>query len=97
MFVQKADPTHASRTEDDIIAWTWRVFLESNCSNPEVLLQLPMTKAAVRAMDATQEFLRQKQIQVPEKFVVTGESKRGWTSKFVCTETLNWKFIFVIF
>jgi hypothetical protein len=26
-------------------------------------------------MDATQEFLRQKEIQVPEKFVVAGFSK----------------------
>jgi PhoPQ-activated pathogenicity-related protein len=32
-------------------------------------------KAAVRAMDATQEFLRQKEIQVPEKFIVAGGSK----------------------
>jgi hypothetical protein len=26
-------------------------------------------------MDATQEFLRQQEVQVPEKFVVTGASK----------------------
>jgi PhoPQ-activated pathogenicity-related protein len=31
-------------------------------------------KAAVRAMDATQQFLRQEEIQVPEKFVVSGAS-----------------------
>ena len=34
-----------------------------------------VSKAAVRAMDATQEFLRQQQVQVPEKFIVAGESK----------------------
>ena len=37
------------RSEDDIIAWTWKTFFE-NTTNPSVLLRLPMTKAAVRAM-----------------------------------------------
>jgi len=32
-------------------------------------------KAAIRAMDATQQFLRQQEVQVPEKFVVAGSSK----------------------
>ena len=32
-------------------------------------------KAAVRAMDATEQFLRQKEVQVPQKYVVTGYSK----------------------
>jgi PhoPQ-activated pathogenicity-related protein len=41
-----------------------------------------MTKAAVRAMDAVQEFLRGSQgpgIDVP-RFIVAGGSKRGWTT-----------------
>ncbi|CAF4941810.1 unnamed protein product [Rotaria sp. Silwood1] len=75
-----ADPSQKSRFEDDILAWTWNTFIQSNGSDPSVLLLLPMTKASVRAMDAAQQFLREKEIPVPEKFVVTGGSKRGWTT-----------------
>jgi len=32
-------------------------------------------KAAVRAMDATEQFLRQQEVQVPQKYVVAGYSK----------------------
>ncbi len=33
-----------ARYEDDIIAWVWRVFIETNGSDPHILLRLPMTK-----------------------------------------------------
>jgi hypothetical protein len=33
-----------ARYEDDIIAWLWRVFIETNGSDPYILLRLPMTK-----------------------------------------------------
>ncbi|CAF1530311.1 unnamed protein product [Rotaria sp. Silwood1] len=62
-----ADPSQKSRFEDDILAWTWNTFIQSNGSDPSVLLLLPMTKASVRAMDAAQQFLREKEIPVPEK------------------------------
>ncbi|UJR14404.1 hypothetical protein I4U23_001401 [Adineta vaga] len=75
-----ADPLHKSRTEDAIIAWTWKTFIESNGSDPHVLLRMPMTKAVVRGMDATQEFLRQQEIPAPEHFIISGLSKRGWTT-----------------
>ncbi|MCA9170361.1 MAG: PhoPQ-activated pathogenicity, partial [Planctomycetales bacterium] len=44
--------------------------------------QLPMTKSAVRGMDATQEYLASEQGgNVPiKRFVVSGASKRGWTT-----------------
>ncbi len=32
-------------------------------------------KAAVRAMDATQQFLYEQKVQVPAKFIVAGVSK----------------------
>lgn len=81
-----------ARSEDDIIAWVWKIFIETNGSDPRILLRMPMTKvgeindfiidtiifigkAAVRAMDATEQFLHQQGIQVPQKFVVTGYSK----------------------
>ena len=42
----KNDPTHESRTEDAIIAWTWNMFIENNGSDPEILLRMPMTKVS---------------------------------------------------
>jgi PhoPQ-activated pathogenicity-related protein len=33
-----------SRSEDAIIAWTWKTFIESNGSDPIILLRMPMTK-----------------------------------------------------
>ena len=39
-----------------------------------------MVKAAVRGMDATQEFAKQEWQMPIEHFTVTGASKRGWTT-----------------
>ncbi|CAF3414533.1 unnamed protein product [Rotaria sp. Silwood1] len=74
-----ADPTNRSRGEDAIIAWTWKAFIE-NPDNPYVLLRMPMTKASVRAMDAVQQFAKELGITVPQKFMIGGASKRGWTT-----------------
>lgn len=69
-----------SRTEDAIIAYTWWHFLH-NTSAPDWLLRLPMTKAAVKAMDTIQA-LQAQNSHVPtiNQFVVAGASKRGWTT-----------------
>jgi len=70
------------RTEDDFVAWTWRRFTDeynSGIDNPEVIAYFPMTKSAVRAMDAVQELVRQKRGVEVEKFMIAGQSKRGWT------------------
>jgi PhoPQ-activated pathogenicity-related protein len=68
------------RTEDAIIAYTWDKFLRTG--DEKWPLRLPMTKAAVRAMDAVSAFLA-----TPEgggakvaRYVVSGGSKRGWTT-----------------
>ncbi|CAF1051330.1 unnamed protein product [Rotaria magnacalcarata] len=74
-----ADPTGRNRMEDAIIAWTWKSFID-NTSNPYELILMPMTKAAVRAMDAVQQFATQLGIPVPGTFVISGASKRGWTT-----------------
>ncbi|CAF3638189.1 unnamed protein product [Rotaria sp. Silwood1] len=34
-----ADSTQESRTEDAIIAWTWKTFIEQNGTNPYILLR----------------------------------------------------------
>jgi len=67
------------RWEDDIIAYTWDKCLRTG--QTDWILQLPMVKSAVRAMDAVQTFVRNLEGGFAvERFVVTGASKRGWTT-----------------
>jgi len=79
------DPNFQSRSEDDFIAWTWRTLLnqlESEDEEPNLTIaaRMPMTKAVKRAMDAVTAAAKWR---IPEsnvqKFIVYGESKRGWT------------------
>jgi PhoPQ-activated pathogenicity-related protein len=68
------------RFEDSLIAYTWDKFLRGG--DDEWLARLPMTKAAVRAMDAATQFLAGPaggRVAL-KKFVVAGASKRGWTT-----------------
>jgi PhoPQ-activated pathogenicity-related protein len=68
------------RTEDDLIAYTWDKFLRTG--DEKWPARLPMTKAAVRAMDAVTAFLGSEEGGKTkiDKFVVAGASKRGWTT-----------------
>jgi len=81
-IVFPSDPTKQSRSEDAIIAFTWAHFLD-NPLDPYWLLRLPMTKAAIKCMDATTAFVANfplpSQIKLT-KWVVAGASKRGWTT-----------------
>ncbi|CAF1210020.1 unnamed protein product [Adineta steineri] len=74
-----ADSTQRNRFEDAIIAWTWKTFIDDP-NNSYGLVLLPMTKACVRAMDVVQQFATRLNISVPETFVISGASKRGWTT-----------------
>jgi len=68
------------RVEDDFIGYTWDQYLRTGDDTWPA--RLPMTKAAVRAMDAVTEFLASEaggQATV-DRFVVAGGSKRGWTT-----------------
>lgn len=68
------------RKEDSQIAYTWDKFLRG--ADDEWLSRYPMTKAAVRAMDAIIECMSSAQgggIML-DSFVVAGGSKRGWTT-----------------
>ncbi|MBI4875989.1 MAG: PhoPQ-activated pathogenicity-related family protein [Acidobacteria bacterium] len=68
------------RSEDALIAFTWDQFLKTG--DERWPARLPMTKAAVRAMDAVQAFLAGPAaggVKV-SRFVVAGGSKRGWTT-----------------
>jgi PhoPQ-activated pathogenicity-related protein len=69
-----------SRTEDSAIAFTWDKYLRTG--DERWPMRLPMTKAAVRAMDTVTSFLGSAaggQVKVNE-FIVAGASKRGWTT-----------------
>jgi PhoPQ-activated pathogenicity-related protein len=68
------------RTEDSLIAYTWDKFLRGGDDNWPA--RLPMTKSAVRAMDSVTSFLASDQggKAKVDKFVVSGASKRGWTT-----------------
>jgi PhoPQ-activated pathogenicity-related protein len=68
------------RTEDQIIAYTWVKYLKTG--DETWPLRMPMTKAAVRAMDTVTAFCASAPgggVKV-EKFTVAGGSKRGWTT-----------------
>jgi PhoPQ-activated pathogenicity-related protein len=68
------------RTEDGIIAYTWDKFLRTG--DEKWPARLPMTKAAVRAMDTVTAFCASDaagRVTV-DKFFVAGGSKRGWTT-----------------
>src|SRR5262245_34938990 len=77
--LQFADETK-TRNEDAIIAYTWMKYLKTG--DDLWPLRLPMTKAAVRAMDTVSSFLATADAgnMKVEKFVVSGGSKRGWTA-----------------
>jgi PhoPQ-activated pathogenicity-related protein len=77
--LQFSDETQP-RTEDAIIAYTWNKFLIGG--DEQWPARLPMTKAAVRAMDTAIAFLAGLPggaVQV-KNFAVAGGSKRGWTT-----------------
>lgn len=69
-----------TRNEDGIIAYTWMKYMRTG--DETWPLRLPMTKAAVRAMDTVTAVMSAPErgaVKV-EKFVVSGGSKRGWTT-----------------
>ena len=74
------DPKHELRSEDDFIAYTWNHFLRTG--DDRWPARLPMTKSAVRAMDAVTAFSATTEgghVRIA-RFVVAGASKRGWTT-----------------
>ncbi len=71
-------PLFGGKSEDEIIAYTYDKYL--NGEGEYWPLLLPMAKSAVRAMDTLQTVMKERFQQDVKGFVLTGGSKRGWTS-----------------
>ena len=71
-------PLYNNLTEDALISFTLHNFKKDG--DYEWPLLFPMVKSAERAMDAVQEFTKQKLNKDIKRFVVSGASKRGWTT-----------------
>ena len=71
-------PLYDGRKEDALVVYTWLKFLETgDASWP---LHFPMAKAVLKAMDALQDMVRTEGRPSLDRFLITGASKRGWTT-----------------
>ena len=71
-------PVFGGLVEDEIISMTFVKYLETK--DPTWPLLFPMVKAAIRAMDASQEYSKKTWDMPIEGYSVFGASKRGWTT-----------------
>ena len=78
VFQVPNQPILGGKTEDEIISYTLHQFQETGDLTWPALF--PMVKSASTAMDAVQEFSKKSFASPINSFVITGLSKRGWTT-----------------
>lgn len=71
-------PLYDDLTEDALISFTLHNFKKDGDYSWPLLF--PMVKSAVRAMDAIQDFSKKQLSKPVNRFVISGASKRGWTT-----------------
>lgn len=78
LFQVPNQPLFGNLTEDEIISLTFYNYKQDK--DYSLPLLFPMVKSAVRSMDAIQEFARNELNHEINGFLVSGASKRGWTT-----------------
>ncbi len=71
-------PLYDDLDEDALISFTLHNYLNDHDFTWPLLF--PMTKSAVRAMDVVQQFAKKEVKRKVNHFIVSGASKRGWTT-----------------
>jgi PhoPQ-activated pathogenicity-related protein len=73
------EPLFGGLKENSLVAYTLKQFQEHPTDYTWPLL-FPMVKSAIKAMDAVQKFSKKKLHHTISRFVISGTSKRGWTT-----------------
>jgi len=79
-IVFSADALRKERSEDAAVAFTWSQYMLYERDRPEWILYYPMAKAAIKAMDATSDYINLISGNNLTRWITAGASKRGATT-----------------